>query len=257
MSLRLSLRWQSVAIQLLLIATAVTLWHHCGEVSAFPMSSTIPQGSSIQSQRHSSLTKTLRYNGRRTETQQQQRYRPHPHYSSASATSTSLQMSRWRGTEDVQGADVLKSCIPYLLPLLDGEHFGKYIYQQVPPLGFLDALFIGPLSEFFNRVPFLSLILFVALTLGTRMNTDMNWNVRFNAQQAALIDVTLVFPELIGSAFEGEELPRYIEAPCMNFVWYTYMAMVLYCIYSNVVLRKRPDQIPWISAYATTMTGPI
>lgn len=171
--------------------------------------------------------------------------------------SSAMEMSRWRGTEDVEGADVLKSCIPYLLPLLDGEHFGRYIYQQVPPLGFLDSLFVGPLYEFYARIPFLGLILFVALTLGTRMNTEMNWNVRFNAQQAALIDVALVFPELIGSAFEGEDMPRYIEAPCMNFVWYCYMSMILYSIWSNVVRKKRPDQIPWISAYATTMTGPI
>jgi hypothetical protein len=203
-----------------------------------------------------SFLQSLDANDRHDLNYQQQRIRGSNHKFSLSF-SVSLGMSRWRGTEDVQGADVLKSCIPYLLPLLDGEHFGKYIYQQVPPLGFLDSLFIGPLSEFYNRVPFLGLIMFLALTLGTRMNTDMNWNVRFNAQQAALIDVSLVFPELIGSAFEGEDLPRYIQAPCMNFVWYTYMAMVLYSIWSNVVLRKRPDQIPWISAYATTMTGPI
>jgi hypothetical protein len=187
----------------------------------------------------------------------QQQRRRHSSHKTSRPFYVPLYMSRWRGTEDVQGPDVLKSCIPYLLPLLDGELFGKYIYHQVPPLGFLDSLFIGPLSEFYNSVPFLGLLMFLAMTLGTRMNTDMNWNVRFNAQQAALIDVALVFPELIGSAFKGEDLPRYIESPCMNFVWYTYMAMVLYSIWSNVVLRKRPDQIPWISAYATTMTGPI
>ena len=166
-------------------------------------------------------------------------------------------MNRWRGTEDVEGVDILKSCFPYLLPLCDGDHFGRYIYHDIPPLGFLDALFIGPLSEFVTGVPFLGVILFVALTLGTRSNTEMSWNVRFNAQQAALLDVALIVPELIGSAFEGQDVPRYIQAPCMNFVWYCYMAMALYSIYSNVVLRKRPDQIPFISSYATAMTGPI
>jgi hypothetical protein len=123
-------------------------------------------------------------------------------------SSLPLGMAKWKGSEDVEGANILKSCIPYLLPLLDGELFGRYIYEQVPLLGFLDSLFIGPLYEFYNRIPFLGLILFIALTLGTRSNTEMNWNVRFNAQQAALIDVALVFPELIGSAFEGENIPR-------------------------------------------------
>lgn len=236
----------------LVLVLAVAVWtSRQQEIHGFPMATTI-----------TSYTKKQRRQYAVSSNDHGLASRPHTHsirnFERLSTSSTSaLQMARWKGTEDVDGTDVLKSCIPYLLPLLDGELFGKYIYQQVPPLGFLDSLFIGPLAEFFNRVPFLSLILFVALTLGTRMNTDMNWNVRFNAQQAALIDVVLVFPELIGSAFENEELPRYIEAPCMNFVWYTYMAMVLYSIYSNVVLRKRPDQIPYISAYATTMTGPI
>ena len=177
--------------------------------------------------------------------------------SSSSLRSESALSMKWRGTEDVEGVDILKSCFPYLLPLCDGDHFGRFVYQSVPPLGFLDSLFIAPLSEFVTGIPLLSPIIFVTLTLGTRSNTEMSWNVRFNAQQAALLDVALVFPELIGSAFEGQDIPRDLQAPCMNFVWYCYMAAVLYSIYSNVILRKRPDQIPWISAYASAMTGPI
>jgi hypothetical protein len=83
----------------------------------------------------------------------------------------------------------------------------------------------------------------------------MSRAVRFSAQQAALIDVMLIFPELIGSAFEGEDIPRYLVEPCMNFVWYTYMAMVVYCIYQNL-RGKKPDDIPWISGYAELMVGP-
>ena len=161
-------------------------------------------------------------------------------------------MNRWRGTEDVEGVDILKSCFPYLLPLCDGDHFGRYIYSDLPFLRFLDNLFVAPLADFVTGTPLLSVIVFVALTLGTRSNTEMSWNVRFNAQQVALIDVVLVFPELVGSAFEGEEIPRYIQAPCMNFVWYCYMAMVLYSIYSNVVLRKRPDLLAFYFVHKRT-----
>lgn len=172
-------------------------------------------------------------------------------YPSRCRTSLSL----WSKDEEISGSDKIKACVPYILPLLDGEIFGRYIYERVPPLGFLDSLFIGPLYEFYARVPLLGLILFLVLTLGTRGNTEMNRVVRFNAQQAALIDVVLVFPELIGSAFEGEDIPRYLVEPCMNFVWYTYMAMVLYSIYENL-RGKKPDQIPWISNYADVMVGP-
>jgi len=161
----------------------------------------------------------------------------------------------WSKDEEMVGKDRIKACIPYVLPLLDGEMFGRYIYERVPPLGFLDSLFIGPLYDFYSQIPLLGLIIFLVLTLGTRGDTEMNRAVRFNAQQAALIDVSLIFPELIGSAFEGEDIPRYLVEPCMNFVWYTYMAMVLYSIYTNL-RGKKPDQIPWISGFAEIMVGP-
>ena len=143
-----------------------------------------------------------------------------------------------------------------MLPLLDGEGFGKFIYERVPPLGFLDSLFIGPLYESYSHFPFFGTLIFVGLTLGTRGNTDMSRNLRFNAQQAALIDVALIGPELIGSAFEGEDIPRYLQEPCMNFVWYIYMSMVLYSVFSSLQ-GKKPNQIPWISDYAEVMVGPI
>ncbi len=175
--------------------------------------------------------------------------------SSSSKKSSKTSLFLWSKDEEITGSDKIKACVPYILPLLDGELFGRYIYERVPPLGFLDSLFIGPLYEFYSQIPLLGLILFLVLTLGTRGNTEMNRAVRFNAQQAALIDVILVFPELIGSAFEGEDIPRYLVEPCMNFVWYTYMAMVLYSVYANL-RGKKPDQIPWISGYAEVMVGP-
>lgn len=164
-------------------------------------------------------------------------------------------LSMWGSDEDIEGTDRFKACVPYILPLLDGEGFGRYIYERIPPLGFLDSLFIGPLYENFKEIPFLGLILFLLLTLGTRGNTDMSRGVRFNAQQAAMIDVTLVAPELISAAFEDDPLPRYVVEPCMNFVWYVYMGMILYSIYSNLK-GKKPDQIPFVSNYAELMVGP-
>jgi hypothetical protein len=176
--------------------------------------------------------------------------------SSSKSRKTMLWNGMWSQDEEITGSDRFKACVPYILPLLDGEEFGKYIYERVPiPLGFLDGLFIGPLYEFFSGIPLLGLVIFLLLTLGTRGNTDMSRGVRFSAQQAALIDVSLVFPELIGSAFTDEDIPRYLVEPCMNFVWYTYMSMVMYCIYQNL-RGKKPDQIPWISGFAELMVGP-
>jgi hypothetical protein len=173
----------------------------------------------------------------------------------AEPSRTRLSKSMWSSDEDLEGTDRFKACVPYLLPLLDGEGFGRVIYEQVPPLGFLDSLFIGPLFENYREIPFCGLILFVALTIGTRGNTDMSRGVRFNAQQAAIIDVSLVAPELIELAFKEEDIPKYLSDPCLNFVWYVYMGMILYSIYSNLRGTK-PDQIPWISGYADLLVGP-
>jgi len=162
----------------------------------------------------------------------------------------------WGNTDDIDGSDRLKSCVPYLLPILDGDHFGTYIYSRIPPLGLLDDYLLNPIQNFYQAIPFGSVIFFVALTLGTRGNTNMSRGVRFNAQQAALIDVALVFPELIGGSMQDADLPRALLEPCANFVYYAYMAMVVYSLYSNLVLGQKPNQLPWISEAAETSVGP-
>ena len=170
-------------------------------------------------------------------------------------TSTTTMLGMWSNDEEIHGTDRIKACVPYFLPLLDGDPFGHYIYERIPPLGAINDITIGPLAELYRSIPFLGVGLFVALTLGTRFNTDMDRNVRFNAQQAALIDAALIIPELIQSGFVEDPVPRYIAEPCANFVWYTYMAAVLYSIVSNL-RGRRPDQVPYISPWADVMVGP-
>jgi hypothetical protein len=164
-------------------------------------------------------------------------------------------LSMWSNDDNIEGADRIKACIPYLFPILDGDHFGAFIYSRIPALGMADYVLIRPLENIYEAIPFGSVIFFLVLTIGTRGNTDMSRAVRFSAQQAALIDVALVFPELLGSATVGVDVPRSFMEPCANFVYYTYMAMVIYCIYSNLTGQK-PNQIPWISPYAELAVGP-
>lgn len=162
----------------------------------------------------------------------------------------------WSQDDELVGADRVKACVPYILPLLDGDQFGHYIYYtRLPILGEINDFLLGPLVHLQHKVPFLGVGLFVLLTLGTRFNTEISRNVRFSAQQAALIDVALIFPQLIGEAFHEDPLPRSIAEPCSNFVWYAYMTAVIYCIYSNL-RGKRPDEIPFISPAADLMVGP-
>ena len=161
----------------------------------------------------------------------------------------------WSQDEELVGADRIKACVPYLLPLIDGDQFGQFIYSRVPFLGAINDVTIGPLATITHSIPFVGLGLFVALTLGTRFNMEMPRMIRFSAQQAALIDVALIFPELIASAFDEDPLPQYIVEPCANFVWYAYMTAVVYSVYTNL-RGKKPDQIPFISQQAENMVGP-
>ena len=166
-----------------------------------------------------------------------------------------LFQNRWNQGSDLEGSDRLKACIPYLLPLLDGDHFGQYLLERIPPLEVVHDILLGGLVNLWQIFPFAGLVFFIALTLGTRGNLDMNRNVRFSAQQAALIDVSLFVPELIASSFEGEDLPRQLLEPCSNLIYYYIVFTVAYCVYQNLQ-GKKPDQIPFISNWSEVMVGP-
>lgn len=164
---------------------------------------------------------------------------------------------------DLQGGDKIRACIPYILPMLDGNQFGKYIlYDRIPILGDINDIVLGPLLHIYYAVPLFSIALFVLFTIGTRFFTveTMHRNVRYNAQQAALIDIALIVPELLNSIFLSEDgttslLPRYILEPYYTCIYYTYMSMIGYCIYNNL-RGKLPSGIPYLSPAADFMTGP-
>jgi hypothetical protein len=155
---------------------------------------------------------------------------------------------------DIRGADRIKSCIPYVLVLIDGDMFGKYIYERIPPLGTLDYVFLRPIVDGVQAVPFLSILLFGIFALGPRF-TNQPREVRFNAQQAVFLDVAILFPTLIAESVAEAHLPRAILEPAANFVWYTYMSAVVYCVISNL-RGKVPNQIPFFSAMADDAIGP-
>jgi len=201
---------------------------------------------------------------------------------------TTSQLHQFFSDDEIdQGPDRIKSCIPYILPLLDGDSFGKYIYQRIPPLGAIHDVVLAPLVSIMQAQPLLSLGLFVLLSFGTR-NTDMSRFVRFNAQQAVLLDVALIFPTLIGEsvsptaatsggglfgggggsgaagaasaagaavASNAPLIPTYLDEFGCNFVYYIYMTAIIYSVVSNL-RGKKPNQIPYISQAAEYTTGP-
>jgi hypothetical protein len=80
-----------------------------------------------------------------------------------------VRLQMWSNSDDIEGNDRIKSCVRYLLPLLDGDHFGIYIYDRIPPLGWLGRLFrSNPFKISTKPSPLAPILFFLALTLGTR-----------------------------------------------------------------------------------------
>ena len=94
--------------------------------------------------------------------------------------------------------DRITACLVYTLPILDGFPYGSYIYKTIPPLGDL-AYTLLPLVNGFNSIPFGGFILFIGLSAFTR-NPGLSRFVRFNIQQALLLDIVLIIPGFVGSA---------------------------------------------------------
>ena len=169
-------------------------------------------------------------------------------------TTTVLYKGMWTEDDEIQGLDRFKSCVPYILPLIDGHHFAQYICLRFPIIGTIDSFTVGPLADIADSIPFASLILFLILSLGTR-NPEMSKSLRFNAQQAVLIDVSLILPELTASAFGTiKEFAPFYE-PMSNFTTYYYLTLVIYSIASNIRGQK-PNQIPYLSNFAQMAVGP-
>lgn len=155
---------------------------------------------------------------------------------------------------DIRGPDRLKSCIPYVLPLIDGDAFGRYIYERVPPLGDLHYVFFRPIVDGCAAAPLLLVGLFVLFALGPRF-TGQSREVRFNAQQAILLDIALLVPNLVAEAGAEADVPRALAEPASNFVWYALATAVVYCVTSNL-RGKKPDQVPFLSGVAEYAIGP-
>ena len=99
---------------------------------------------------------------------------------------------------DIEGtADRILSCVPYIIPLLDGDRYGRFLFYQIPILGLIDNILLGPFKLIYGTIPFAQLIFFIGLSVLSR-NPEIPRPVRFNMQQALLLDIALIFPSLLG-----------------------------------------------------------
>jgi len=148
-------------------------------------------------------------------------------------------------------AERVAAATVYVLPLLDGFPFGANVYSAVPPLGNV-AYTLVPIVNGFQSLPFAGLILFIGLSTFTR-NQGLSRFVRFNIQQALLLDILLIIPGVFGGA--GKMFPQELQVIGANFVFYLMILIVGYS-WMQVAQGKLADKVPILSDAANMQIGP-
>ena len=147
----------------------------------------------------------------------------------------------WRGSTTVP--DRIFASLPYLLPLIDGLAFGRFLFTQFPVL----QLLLIPLAPFMQlyRLPFASLIIFFALYLGVVRNENISHFIRFNAMQAILLDIVLMLCGLVLGIFDKGLQVAFIAETLYNMVFLGAFAAFVYAVVQS--LLGRYAEIPPLS----------
>lgn len=146
------------------------------------------------------------------------------------------------------------SSVPYLLPLFDSLRYGRFLMLQIPLISQVLAP-LNPLIQLYFTVPFASLATFFAIYLLIVNNFEWDRSVRFNAMQAVLLDIVLIFPGLLESVLKirptgGIGLQVYIQA--YNAIFLFVLVAVAYAIGSNII--GSTARIPLVADAADAQT---
>jgi len=113
---------------------------------------------------------------------------------------------------------------------------------------------VAPLFRLYRGTPFFAFGIFFALYVLIVRNTGFSRFVRFNTQQALLIDVVLILPQLLGGAVAAAGVPGWILEAGSSTIFYAVVASVVYAVVSNL-RGETPDQIPGVSEAVEAQIG--
>ena len=106
------------------------------------------------------------------------------------------------GDGDARASERAIAALSYLLPLLDGLKYSKFLLLQFPLFG-LALLPLKPAIDLWYSLGFLQILVFFGLYLGVVQNREMSYFARFNAQQAVLLDILLIVPDVLARLASG------------------------------------------------------
>ncbi|XP_023553383.1 protein TIC 20-v, chloroplastic [Cucurbita pepo subsp. pepo] len=105
-----------------------------------------------------------------------------------------------RDNNTADGPDRLISAICYFYPFFDGVQYGKYVITQYAPFQVLIQPLV-PAIRVFKSFPFNGFLVFLTLYFVVVRNPNFSRYVRFNIMQAIVLDVLLIFPDLLERSF--------------------------------------------------------
>mmetsp|Transcript_31639 Transcript_31639/g.77508 ORF Transcript_31639/g.77508 Transcript_31639/m.77508 type:complete len:219 (+) Transcript_31639:288-944(+) len=145
------------------------------------------------------------------------------------------------------------SILPYLMPLLDAVTYGRFIFRKAPEVASIVLTPLAPLLTIYRGVPFVAFGVFLALYLLVVRNSNVSRYIRWNTQQAILLDILLIFPQLFSNL--SGQVPLGVVEALSNSVFYGMVAAVGYAVVSNIK-GEIPNQIPGVSSSVDQMLGP-
>ncbi|KAK2967286.1 hypothetical protein RJ640_004852 [Escallonia rubra] len=116
----------------------------------------------------------------------------------------SLITAKSNGSDSADAPDRLISAITYFYPFFDGIQYGKYVITQFTPIQTLIQPLI-PAIRVFKSFPFNGFLIFLTLYFVVVRNPNFSRYVRFNTMQAIVLDVLLIFPDLLERGFNPRD----------------------------------------------------
>nr|QKY65041.1 chloroplast protein import component Tic20-V [Passiflora tenuiloba] len=104
------------------------------------------------------------------------------------------------GGDSADTSDRIISAVCYFYPFFDGIQCGKYVITQFSPIQTLIQPLI-PAVRVFKSFPLNGFLVFLTLYFVVVKNPNFSRYVRFNAMQAIVLDVLLIFPDLLERSF--------------------------------------------------------
>ncbi|KAH8509844.1 hypothetical protein POPTR_004G191700v4 [Populus trichocarpa] len=115
-----------------------------------------------------------------------------------------LILAKSNGNDSVDTTDRIISAVCYFYPFFDGIQYGKYVITQFSPIqALIQPLF--PAIKVFKSFPLNGFLVFLTLYFVVVRNSNFSRYVRFNTMQAIVLDVLLIFPDLLERSFNPRD----------------------------------------------------